>query len=151
MRIENSIDIAAPIDRVWDLTLDVESWPDHSPTFTSIERLDDRPIAVGSKARIKQPAQRAKVWTVTELEDQKRFAWATRSMGTVMTGSHHLAEREDGTMHTLAVDIEGPLAPVIGLLIRRPIRNAIAKENQGFKAAAERQATGTGSLTHSTQ
>lgn len=141
MRIENSINIAAPLDRVWELTLDVEAWPDHTPTVTSVERLDDGPIAVGSQARIKQPAQGAKVWTVTALEPRKRFAWATKSMGTRMTGGHELAESAGGTTNRLTIDIEGPLAPVVGFLLRRPIRGAITKENLGFKAAAEQQTT----------
>ena len=137
MRIEHSIEIAAPVERVWDLTMDVESWPEHTSTITSVERLEDAPLAIGSTARIKQPAQPTRTWTVTALEPKKRFAWATKTMGTTMTGSHYLAPTEHGTRNTLTVDIEGPLAPVVGLLIRRPIRKAITTENEGFKAAAE--------------
>ena len=137
MRIEHSIDIAAPVERVWELTLDVEAWPQHSSTITSVERLDDGPLAVGSTARVKQPAQPTRIWTVTALEPTRRFAWATRAMGTTMTGGHELAPTEGGMRNTLTVDIEGPLAPLVGLLIRRPIRKAISTENEGFKSAAE--------------
>jgi uncharacterized membrane protein len=140
MRIEHSIDITAPIERVWDLTMDVEAWPGLTPTITRVERLDSGPLAVGSRARIKQPAQRAKVWTVTELEAGKCFAWATKAVGTKMTGGHALSQTEAGTTkNTLTVDIEGPLAPVVGRLLRRPILSAITEENQGFKRAAEAQ------------
>ena len=47
MRLEHTIDINAPIDRVWDLTLDVEALPNLTSTMTSVERLDDGPLAVG--------------------------------------------------------------------------------------------------------
>jgi len=137
MRIENSIEIDAPIARVWDVTLDVESWPDHTSTITSVERLDTGPIAVGSCARVKQPAQRSKVWTVTSLEPDKQFAWATKVMGTTMTGSHVLSSTATGTTNTLTIEIEGALAPIVGALIRLPIRKAIATENEGIKTAAE--------------
>ncbi|MGE0229837.1 MAG: SRPBCC family protein [Dehalococcoidia bacterium] len=137
MRIEHTIDIAAPVDRVWDLTLDVEHWPQLTPTITRVERLDAGPMAIGSQARIKQPAQGTKVWTVTTLEPRRRFAWATKLMGNRMTGGHHLTETAAGTTNRLTVDIEGPLAPVLGLLLRGPIHNAIKKENEGFKRAAE--------------
>jgi uncharacterized membrane protein len=137
MRIENSIEIAAPVSRVWDLTIDVESWPEHTPTVTSVELLDDGPLAVGSSARIKQPAQRAKRWTVTAFEPQRRFAWATRTLGTTMTGSHLLAESPTGTTNTLVIDIQGPLARVLAALAGPSIRKAISTENLGFKAAAE--------------
>jgi uncharacterized membrane protein len=137
MRLEHSIEIAAPVDRVWDLTTDVEAWPDYTPTMDRVERLDDGPIAVGSQARIKQPSQGERVWTVTALEPRRRFAWSTRAMGTRMTGGHHLEESGAATKQTLTIDIEGKLAPLVGLLLRMPIRKAIRQENEGFKAAAE--------------
>lgn len=137
MRVEHSVEIDAPITRVWELTLDVESWPNHTPTLTSVERLDQSPIAVGSAVRIKQPAQRERVWTVCELEPNRRFAWSARTMGTTMTATHLLAETATGTRQTLSVELEGGASRVVGALIGRPIARAIAAENQGFKAAAE--------------
>ena len=100
MRIEHSIDIAAPVARVWELTLDIESWPEHVPTMTSIRRLDDGPLTVGSRAEVKQPGQRARVWTVTELEAKRVFAWSADALGTTMTGTHRLTATESGTTNT---------------------------------------------------
>lgn len=137
MRIENTINIEAPVERVWELTIDVESWPEHTPTMTSIERLDGFPLDVGSRVRIKQPAQRAKVWTVTTMEPGRRFAWTTRAMGTTMTGSHALRTDGQGTTQTLSVDIDGPLSRLVGAAVGRAVARAIAIENQGFKTAAE--------------
>ena len=137
MKIEHTIDIDASPERVWALTLDVESWPLHTPTMESVERLDDGPLAVGSKALIKQPGQRAKVWTVSELEHGTAFAWGTRAFGVAMTGSHYIAPRGDSTTQTLGVDLDGGMASVLGPLLRRSILAAITKENEGFKSAAE--------------
>ncbi|MHC4973100.1 MAG: SRPBCC family protein [Planctomycetota bacterium] len=137
MRIKHSIEIAAPVARVWKLTLDVEKWPDLTPTITRIEWLSEPPVRVGCQARIKQPGQRAKIWTVTEFEPERCFTWATRSLGLTMTGSHRLAASDAGTTNLLSIDLEGPLAPLVGALFRRPILKAIATENEGFKAAAE--------------
>lgn len=142
MRIQHSLDIAAPPSRVWELTIDVEALPNHTPTMTDVTLLDPTPLTVGSTVRIKQPAQRAKVWTITELEPNKRFTWTTKSAGTVMTATHNLIETPTGTTNTLTVDIEGRLPALLGALIRRPIRKALATENNGFKAAAEGQPTG---------
>ncbi len=149
MRIQHSIDIDAPTERVWALTIDVETWPTLTPTITSVERLDAGAMAVGSQARIKQPAQGAKIWTVTRLEPGRHFEWVTRLMGTTMTGRHELSPRDTGTRNTLTVDIEGLLAPVLGLLLRAPIYNAIAKENEGFKRAAEQRHAATASQANS--
>jgi len=137
MRIDNTIEIEAPVDRVWELTLDVESWPHHTPTMTMITRLDSSPLAVGSEVRIKQPAQRARVWTVAAVEPGKLFAWTARVMGTTMTGAHALAPSPTGTTQTLTIDIKGPLSRSVGALLRRSISKALATENRGFKEAAE--------------
>ncbi|MGE3960094.1 MAG: SRPBCC family protein [Dehalococcoidia bacterium] len=137
MKIEHRIEIAAPVERVWELTLDVEAWPQLTPSITSVRRLDTGPMALGSQARIKQPAQSERTWTVTELQPLRRFAWATKVMGATMTGGHDLEAVPGGTRNTLSVRVEGALAPLLGLLIRRPIAKAIAMENEGFKRAAE--------------
>jgi len=137
MKIDDRIEIAAPVSRVWDLTVDVEAWPMFTPTMTKVERLDSGPFGVGSQARVKQPRQRATVWTVTAFEPQKLFVWSARSMGMTMTGSHALAASDTGTSNTLAVDIEGELSKILGGLLRRPIAKSIGLENQGFKKAAE--------------
>ncbi len=139
--LEHTIEISAPVDRVWAMTLDVESWPEFSPTMTTIERLETGPIAVGSTARVKQPGQGAKIWTVSALDEERTFAWQTKFMGTTMTGGHHLAPTTTGTQQRLTIDIDGPLASVVGALLGRPLRKAIAAENKGFAAAAEPGAT----------
>lgn len=131
------LEISAPVERLWELTLDVEAWPEHTSTMTSVERLDQLPIAVGSAVRIKQPAQRARVWTVSEIEPDRRFAWSARTMGTTMTATHELVRNGLGTTQTLIVDIEGRLSRLVGALIGRPIAKALATENLGFKNAAE--------------
>jgi len=138
VRIQNSINIAAPVARIWELTLAVETWPQHNPTMTSIERLDTGPLGIGSQARVKQRGQRARVWTVTALEPEKVFAWSTKSRGLTMTAIHTMRTSEIGTTNTLAIEIEGVLASPIGALVRRPIARAISQENNGLKAAAER-------------
>ena len=138
MRIEHVEDIEAPLDEVWDLTMRVESWPSLTPTMTRVQRLDAAPLRVGADVKIKQPGQPERVWTVRELEPKRRFAWSTRAMGMTMTGVHQLDHSTSGTRNTLAIDLDGRLAPVLGRLLKRPLRRALATENDGFKTAAER-------------
>lgn len=132
MRVENTIEIDAPVSVVWKHTVDIEAWPSTTPTVTEVERLDTGPLAVGSRARLKQPGQRARVWTVSELEPERRFAWSARLMGMTMDASHELDESPTGCSNTVAVEITGPLAPILGPLMRRPISKALATENEGF-------------------
>ena len=58
-----------------------------------------------------------------------------------MTGGHELEATKVGTRQTLTIDIEDRLAPLVGLLLRIPMRKAIQQENEGFKAAAEAAVT----------
>ena len=130
--------IAAPVTTVWALTVDVESWPRITPaTVTSVELLQPGTVALGTSARIKQPGQRAKVWTVTEFEEQRRFAWSAASRGLTMTGRHELVEADGGVINVLTIDLSGPLARLVGSFAGRMIRRTITTENECFKAAAE--------------
>ncbi|WP_117215511.1 SRPBCC family protein [Allorhizocola rhizosphaerae] len=137
MRWQHTITISAPVRRVWELTLDVEGWPGYTPTMQRVERLDSGPIAVGSSARIKQPGQAAAIWTVTRLEPEREFTWQTKRMGITMTGSHLLAPTADGCRNTLVLEITGFGARLLGLVAGRALADALAKENHGFKKAAE--------------
>lgn len=132
------IEIDAPADVVWRLTLDVEGWPALTPTMRRVERLDQGPIRVGSAARVWQPAQFPAVWTVTRVEADREFSWQTRRPGLTMTGSHLLEPVEAGCRNTLTLDLAGPLAAPLGRLLGRVFGNALRTENAGFKAAAER-------------
>ena len=134
--ITHSLDIAAPIETVWALTVDVESWPEISPTMTSIERLDDGPLQVGSQALVRQPAQRPRTWTMTRLEPPTVFEWSASVMGVTMAASHLLEETADGCRNTLSVDMSGRGARLLAAIAGRQIHRAIAQENEGFRAAA---------------
>ncbi|MCD9623958.1 SRPBCC family protein [Rhabdothermincola salaria] len=137
--IRNEIEISAPPATVWALTADVARWPELSPdTMRSVERGEPGSLAVGSTARIRQPAQPVRVWTVTRLDPERCFEWATTVAGATMTARHLLEPTpQGGCRNTLEVEVTGRGAGLIGRLVRRPIAKAIAKENLGFKQAAE--------------
>lgn len=139
MKIENTVHIEAPVGRVWHLTVDVDSWPKHVPTMTEVRRLNPSPLTIGSRVRIKQRGQRSRVWTVSAMESERRFAWTTAVLGTSMTAAHSLVPTVTGTTQTLAVHIEGRLSRLVVALLGRPIGRAIALENEGFKSAAENE------------
>jgi uncharacterized membrane protein len=135
--ITHTTTIEAPVERVWALTLDLESLPRITPTVASVERLDDGPVRVGSRARLTQPGLPARVWTVEDLKAPERFAWATRLLGVRMIGIHELEALDDHRCRlTLHVAFEGRGATLLWRLGRRSIGKAIATEGAGFNRAA---------------
>lgn len=138
MRWENTVEIDAPAETVWRLTLEVTGWPDVTPTMTSVQRLDAGPLRVGSQARIKQPGQSAAVWTVTSLDPARRFfAWQTRRPGLTMLGSHLVQERGTGCRNTLGLELTGRAAGLFWFLFGALMRRALVTENASFRARAE--------------
>jgi uncharacterized membrane protein len=139
MRWESTVTIEAPADRVWQLNVEVESWPAITPTtMQRVERLDDGPFGLGSSARIKQPGQTSAVWTVTRFEDGREFAWQTKRMGMVMTGTHRLEDLGGRRHNTLVLEVTGPGSGIFGRVIGPLLRKTIATENACFKREAER-------------
>ena len=142
MRFTDELTIAAPIDVVWDLTVDIEAWPSVTPTITKVERLDAGPLKVGSRAKLTQPAQRPAVWTVTRLEAPNTYAWERRLFKARMVGFHHLEAVPEGTRNTLVLELTGPGSGLLGRLLGRAFRSGIRTENQGFRDRAESIASG---------
>jgi len=137
MTITHELILEAPVEQVWALTVDVESWPSITSTMTSVERLDAGPLRLGSRARIKQPGQPVRIWTVNAFEPNKVFAWETKAFGVRMTGSHRLERVADGCRNVLAVELTGGPAKLLEAMLRGQFRKAITAENEGFRAAAE--------------
>lgn len=141
--IKNEIHIEAELDTVWALTVDVERWPELTPTITEVVLLDDGPVGLGSRARITQPGQRPAVWTVSRFEPGTRLGWWTKVGPVTMTGGHQLERSPDGCVNVLTLELTGRGAGLAERLVGRRIGKAIDTENRGFKRAAE-AATGSG-------
>jgi hypothetical protein len=107
------------------------------PTVTTVERLDDGPLRVGSRARLKQPGQRPTVWAVTAHEPEQRFEWEASVFGVRTVASHLIEPTADGARNTLRLELTGRGAGVMGRLIGRTLRTVLSTENDCFRRAAE--------------
>jgi uncharacterized membrane protein len=140
MDIERSIEIAAPAEKVWTTMTDVQRWPDWTPTVTSVERLDDGPLRIGSRVRIRQPRLPAAVWTVTVLDVRRYFEWQSVTPGLKSVGGHRVEPTgAQSTRVTLTLSWTGWLTPLIRLLYGRLARRYVQTEAEGLKRRSETQ------------
>lgn len=135
---ETSASIAAPRDEIWRVLSDVAAWPEWLPTVSSVEPLDSRPLAVGSRYRVRQPRLQPATWVVTELEPARRFVWVARSLGLRMVAEHTVDERAPGVSTVaLRFSFNGLLAPVVGRLFGSLTQSYLVREAASLKQRAE--------------
>ncbi len=133
------VDIQASPERVWEVMTDVERWSEWTDTVTSATRLDEGPLAVGSRARIEQPKLPPTEYVVTELELGRSFTWMAKGPG-VRTTARHSVEAQSGglTRARLSVEQAGPLGQVMGRLFFKGLTDRyLATEAAGLKARSE--------------
>ena len=143
MNLAKNVDAQADIASAWTAITDVTSWPRWTKSMTSVERLDDGPLRLGSRARVKQPGMQPLVWEVTEFSDGQVFSWTTVVPGVRTVGRHLISRNADGsTRITLELHQTGPLAGIIKAFLGRRNVRYLDLEAIGLKAASEAVAHG---------
>lgn len=135
--LTHTIAIDASPDRVWAVMSDVERWHEWTASITSVERLDDGPVGVGSRARVRQPKLRPSVYEITSWTPGREFTWATRQPGVTGIARHVVEPVDGGSRVTLSVEFSGLLATVVAWLAGGLTRRYMAMEAAGLKARAE--------------
>jgi uncharacterized membrane protein len=138
VRFEIETETSASPARVWEVLTDVERWPDWLASYDSVERLDEGPLKVGSRAKVKQEKLAEGVWEVTEVVPGESFVWTSRQPGVRLVGRHSVtAEPGGGSRLTLAFEQSGVLSGLVALLLGRLIERYVDLEGASLKAAAE--------------
>ena len=139
MRFEATVDVAAPAQLVFEVYTDVERWPEWTVSVTSVERLDQGPLSVGSRARIKQPRLPAAVWEVTEVVAGHSFTWMARGPGIITKAVMSSPRQRVGgpVKVTASVEQAGLLGPLLGFLTKQLTNRYLQIELRGLKAHCE--------------
>jgi uncharacterized membrane protein len=137
MRFEESIDIDARQQRVWDVLTDLEGWPRRIETVDDVELLTPAPMSEGSRVRLRQPKLPEGTWDVTVFDAPSYFEWRQKSGGITSVAGHRVEMLEEGRSRlTLSLDMRGPLIPVAALF-RGLTKRYMSIEAHGMKLAAE--------------
>lgn len=135
-QIETEINASA--DLVWEIMRDVERWPDWTPTVTSIHLQTPPPLAVGTRAVIRQPKLPPALWRIVELDDALRcFTWVNSAPGVRVVAKHLVIQFGEKSRATLSLRFEGLLAGILGFATRKLNNRYLAMEAQGLKSRAE--------------
>ncbi len=138
MRFEQSIDIDASQQRVWDVLSDLEAWPRRIETVDVVELLTPSPVSKGSRIRLKQPELPEGTWDVTVWDAPTYFEWRQKSGGITTVAGHRVeAVREGRSRLTLTLDMRGLLVPIVALFYKGLTNRYMTIEAQGMKRAAE--------------
>ena len=138
MRFEQSVDIDAGQQRVWDVLTDLEAWPQRIETVDRVELLTPPPVAVGTRVRLKQPKLGEGTWEVTVWDGPSYFEFRQQSGGVSTVAGHRVAALENGRSRlTLTIEMRGLLVPVFGRLFKGLTNRYMTIEAQAMKRTAE--------------
>ncbi|HEV7200317.1 MAG TPA: SRPBCC family protein [Candidatus Limnocylindria bacterium] len=138
MRFEQSTDIDARQQRVWDVLTDLEGWPQRIETVDFVELLTPAPVGEGSHVRLKQPKLPEGTWEVTVWDAPSYFEFRQKSGGVTSVAGHRVDALEEGRSRlTLTLEMQGLLVPIFGRLYRDLTNRYMTIEAQGMKHAAE--------------
>jgi len=131
-------EINASAELVWATMRDVERWPEWTPTVTSVRLRTPPPLAVGSRAVIRQPNLPPAVWRMVELDDSVRsFTWVNSAPGVRVVAKHLVVPFGEKSRVRLSLRFEGMLAGVLGFATRKLNNRYLAMEVQGLKSRVE--------------
>jgi carbon monoxide dehydrogenase subunit G len=138
MRFEQSIDIDARQQRVWDVLSDLEAWPRRIETVDVVELLTPPPVAIGSRVRLKQPKLPEGTWDVTVWDPPSSFEFRTKSGGVTTVAGHRVEALEERRSRLiLTLEMRGLLVPIFGRLYNDLTNRYMTIEAEGMKRAAE--------------
>jgi carbon monoxide dehydrogenase subunit G len=137
MRFESSIDINAPVSKVWALIDKLEEWPQWMPSIKKIARLSKEPLAVGSQLSVTAKVSRLTVkllMTIAEFVPERTVVMKGRALGTSLTRFYTMEPVNGKTKVTTGGEVSGALAWLArrgGQAVSVEIAQAVKKKVEG--------------------
>jgi len=145
MITEDSVEIDAPAQVVWQVFSDVERWPEWTPSVTTLVARDGTGLAVGKRFAIKQPGMSKLVWKVTEIDHGSSWTWVQRSPGVHVSARHWVISQPNGrTLVRQQLDQGGVLGALVGRLMAKKTKRFLEQEAHGLKARSEQLGRASG-------
>ena len=137
MRFESSIEINAPVKKVWALIDKLEEWPQWMPSIKKIERVSKGPLAVGSQLSVMARVSGLPVklfMTIREFVPERTVVMQGKTLGTNLTRFYNLGPVNGKTKVTIGGEVSGALAWLAcrgGRKVSAEIAEAVKKKVEG--------------------
>src|SRR5262245_6768615 len=133
-----TVDIAAVSEHVWRVMSDIERWAEWTRSIKSIRLLDKGPLAIGSKALVRQPKLLPAVWKVTALDPSRSFTWKSGFPGVSVEGRHSVESVGPGRCRArLSLRFDGLFGGLVAQLTRGLNNRYLNLEAEGLKRRSE--------------
>ena len=123
-RFEHSAESEAEPQDVWRRYMDVEHWREWSQQGVEWSRVDG-PFQAGTTGKMKSPGLRPVTFKLLAAEPDAFFASEVKVPGARLRFEHAVVPSRRGTRITHRITVEGPLAFVYTLLMRRSIERGL--------------------------
>jgi len=113
MRFSSSVEINAPVEKVWSLIDKLEEWPQWMQSIKKIERVSEGPLTVGSQLHVTARVSRLTVkllMTITEFVPERSVVMQGKALGTNLTRFYFLEPVNGKTKVTIGGEVSGLLA-----------------------------------------
>jgi uncharacterized protein YndB with AHSA1/START domain len=109
--------IEAPPEAVWNLLVDLDAWPQWGPSVQRAELAEPGPLRLGARGKVWTPFGVALPFTITEFEENRRWAWEVAGIGAT---SHEVRPSEGGSRVSFSVPWWAPAyLPVCAIALQR--------------------------------
>ena len=136
MRFESSVDINAPVAKVWALVDKLEEWPQWMPSIKKIKKVSEGPLGADSQLSVTASVSGFTLkllMTITKFVPERNVVLQGKVLGTRLTRFYTLEPVNGKTKLTIGGDVSGPLA----WLARRGGQKVSAEIGLAVKARIE--------------
>lgn len=135
VNVDFSSEINAPAEKVWDILVDIESWPEWQGT-TYVKPISPLLLREGSVFDVKLGPTKWNV-TITKADRPRELVWTGRAPGFNAVHQWEFQEREGKTAAVTREGVSGWLAVPLYFMVRNTLRKLDANWLADLKARAE--------------
>ena len=132
-----AVDIQASSDRVWAVLCDVERWPEWTSSMTTVRRMDDGPLILGSRAQVRNESCYQRFGKLLNSKRKEGSHGSPLAPVSELKGDHWIEANGARSTVKLSLQFSGLLAPLVARIYRSLSQRYLATEAEGLRKRCE--------------